>query len=99
MVVFEFSPTDQPSTAALPTAGPPTEGCVVGSSKALIEKLKQVTDWKVLGEELGMEAHRLEQIESDNASNEHKKREMLRYVKFTYLAATLSMVNSDEQLR
>ena len=58
---------------------------MVGSSKELIEELKQVTDWKVLGEELGMEAYRLEQIESDNSSNEHKKREMLRYIKFKSL--------------
>jgi len=57
----------------------------IGSTKELIGELKHIVDWKVLGEELGMKAHRLEQIDNDHASNEHKQRAMLRCVEIVWV--------------
>ena len=58
----------------------PPECTQVGSVKQLIEELREIVDWKVLGEELGVETNRLQQIDSGNTENEHKKRAMIRYI-------------------
>ena len=52
----------------------------VGSVKQLIEELREIVDWRQLGEGLGVETNRLQQIDSGNLENEHKKRAMIRYV-------------------
>ena len=52
----------------------------VGNVKQLIEELREIVDWRQLGEGLGVETNRLQQIESGNLENEHKKRAMIRYV-------------------
>lgn len=52
----------------------------VGSVKQLIEELREIVDWRLLGEGLGVETNRLQQIDSGNIENEHKKRAMIRYV-------------------
>lgn len=48
--------------------------------KQLIGELKEVVEWRSLGEELGMSAQLLQEIESSNKENEHKKRAMIRCV-------------------
>ena len=52
----------------------------VGGVKQLIEELREIVDWRRLGEGLGVETNRLQQIDSGNLENEHKKRAMIRYV-------------------
>ena len=47
--------------------------------KQLIKELKEVVEWRSLGEELGMSAQLLQEIESSNKENEHKKRAMIRW--------------------
>ena len=58
----------------------PPECTQVGSVKQLIEELREIVDWRLLGEELGVETNRLQQIDSGNTENEHKKRAMIRYI-------------------
>ena len=58
----------------------PPECNQVGSVKQLIEELREIVDWRLLGEELGVETNRLQQIDSGNTENEHKKRAMIRYI-------------------
>ena len=53
--------------------------------KELIQELKEVVDWRQLGEELGMEAQMLQGIERSNKENEHKKRAMIRCVRVEFL--------------
>ena len=59
----------------------------VGSVKQLIEELREIVDWRLLGEGLGVETNRLQQIDSGNIENEHKKRAMIRYVMHVNIVA------------
>ena len=57
------------------------------SVKQLIEELREIVDWRLLGEELGVETNRLQQIDSGNTENEHKKRAMIRYITHVNIVA------------
>lgn len=66
--------------------------------------LKELTDWKLLGEELGLEQYRLQEIWEDNRSYESRRRAMWRKwfdgeEKACWERILAALVNLDEQNR
>jgi len=64
--------------------------------------LKELTDWKLLGEELGLEQYRLQEIQEDNRSYESRRRAMWRKwfdgeEKACWERIITALVNLDEQ--
>ena len=64
--------------------------------------LKELTDWKLLGEELGLEQYRLQEIQEDNRSYESRRRAMWRKwfdgeEKACWERILAALVNLDEQ--
>jgi len=83
------------------------ESCTrIRDAKHLIANrvLKELTDWKLLGEELGLEQYRLQEIREDNQSYESRRRAMWRKwfdgeEKACWERIITALINLDEQNR
>ena len=54
----------------------------VKGTRELIGVLKEIEDWKTLGQELGLAQSQVDRIDKNTSTEEfeHKKRTMLRYI-------------------